>query len=192
MTLPVNPMRTSEVVLVNGPPGVGKSTVSRLLFTRCPGAVWIRGDDVRAFAPADAQVHLGPGSTHRAVGALAAAYVAMGARRILVDYCFLNRTHVSRLVGVLDPSVSVHLVTLWAPLAVIQDRERNRMGREPLGGAVEECYREIEAESSFAVRVETDSVQPSDVADAVDRLIATGVVRWNARGDELVLPYVQQ
>ena len=111
---------SSEVVLLNGPPGVGKSTVSRLLFTRQSGVVWIRGDDVRAFAPADARVHLGPGATHRAAGALAATYVAMGARRVVVDYCFLNRTHVDRLVGALTPGVPVHVVTLWASLAVVQ------------------------------------------------------------------------
>lgn len=166
------------IVLVNGPPGVGKSTVAGLLFARVPGTVWIRGDDVRAFAPADARVHLGPGATHRAAGALAAAYVAMGARRVLVDYCFLNVTHVGRLVDALHPSVPVHVVTLWAPLDVVRERERTRTGREPLGRAVDECWRDIAAEPAFAVRVETAGVDPSDVADAVERSVHTGAARW--------------
>ncbi len=179
---------SADVIILNGPPGVGKSTASRLLFTRRAGTVWIRGDDVRAFAPADARTHLGPGATHRASGALAATYIAMGARRVLVDYCFLQAAHVNRLVGALDPSVPVHVVTLWAPLAVVQERERARTGREPLGSAVEECYRDISGEPAFAVRVRTESLAPTEVADAVERLIDTGSARWPAaEANEVVL-----
>jgi predicted kinase len=167
-----------ELVIVNGPPGVGKSTVCGLLAALRPGTVWIRGDDLRAFAPADARVHLGPGSTHRAAGALAAAYLGMGAPRVLVDYCFLNRRHVARLVAAAGPAVPVHVVTLWAPLAVLQERERARVGRAPLGAAVEECYREMEVALRGCVRVLTEGVRPAEVAAALDRLVRQDAARW--------------
>jgi predicted kinase len=133
-----------HVVVLNGPPGVGKTTVARLLSALVRGAVCVHGDDLRAFAPADACEHLGHGSTYRAAGALAGAYILMGAPLVIIDYVFARPSHVAHFRRALPVDVPVHLFTLWAPLGVVFARERRRAGRTRLGLAVAETYLEMQ------------------------------------------------
>ncbi|MBV1858196.1 MAG: ATP-binding protein [Nannocystaceae bacterium] len=132
------------IVILNGPPGVGKSTVSRALARRLPGTVCIHGDDLRAFAPENPREHLGGGSTHRAAAVLACAYLEMGAPRVLFDYCFLRPAHVAYFKGKVAAEVKLEMFTLWASLETVRVRDRARTGRSRLGVAVEECYVEIQ------------------------------------------------
>lgn len=165
-----------EVVLVNGPSGVGKTTVAGFLAELQPGTVWIRGDHVRGFAPhPNARRYLGRGSTYRATAALAKAYLGMGAARVVIDYVFLARENVAWFRDALDaPEVPVYLFTLWAPLDIVQARERGRVGRSPLGDAVEECWREI-----AGARNELGEIVDNTVADPAElaRGIAASVER---------------
>jgi len=138
-----------DVVVLNGPPGVGKTSTAKLVALAAPGTVCVHGDDLRSFAPKDASAHLGGGSTYRAAAALTLEYLTMGATRVVFDYCFLNRAHVDYFVGRLGAGGDkVTLFTLWALLDVVQRRERERVGREALGQAVEECWTEIAANRS--------------------------------------------
>jgi len=156
----------AEVLIISGPPGVGKTTVSRILAELLPGTVCIRGDDLRAFAPKNAREHLGGGSTFRAAAVLAKAYLAMGAARIVVDYVFLRRSHVAYFrEGLGSPEPPIHMFTLWAPLDVVQSREQERVARSPLGPAVEECWNEIERNKAILGEfIDNAAVEPDEVA----------------------------
>src|SRR5690348_15023803 len=79
---------TQSIVVLNGPAGVGKTTVSRHLMALIPGTVLIPGDVLREFAPVDARDVLGPGSTYRAAAALIDAYLQMGAPQVVFEYVF--------------------------------------------------------------------------------------------------------
>jgi chloramphenicol 3-O-phosphotransferase len=139
-----------RLLVLNGPPGVGKTSVARVLHGRVDGVVCVHGDDLRAFAPDDAAAHLGPGSTYRAAAVLVREYVAMGARAVVFDYCFLHARHLSHFTDALGEGIEVHVVTLWAPLEIARDRDARRAAapgsaREALEEKVDECRRSMEA-----------------------------------------------
>ena len=162
------------IVIINGPPGVGKTTVSNALARLRSGTVCIHGDDLRAFAPPDARAHLGGGPTYRAGASLACTYLGLGAPRVVFDYCFLRPSHVEHFAGALPPNVSARMFTLRAPLATVQAREQGRAGRSPLGAAVEACYREIEANlARLGTTIDATTADPLELArDLASRLEA--------------------
>jgi predicted kinase len=164
----------AEVVIINGPPGVGKTTVSRVLASLVPGTVCIRGDDLRAFSPIDAREHLGGGSTFRAAAVLAKAYLAMGASRVLIDYVFLRRSHVAYFRESFGSETApAYMFTLWAPLRVVQAREQARVARSPLGSAVEECWNEIDLNRSMLGEfIENTALTPTEVASRISAFVS--------------------
>lgn len=169
------------LVVVNGPPGVGKTTVSRLLARHLEGTVCIQGDALRAFSPPTPRAHLGRGSTYRAAAALACAYLRMGAPRVIFDYCFLRPAHVAYLVENLD-NTRVEFFTLWASLPTVKAREQRRCGRSPLGAAVDECHAEIQRHLSDLGEVLDAREPPEVIAEALARRLADRPMNADPRG----------
>ncbi|MEI9941286.1 MAG: AAA family ATPase [Pseudomonadota bacterium] len=133
----------SEVVIVNGPPAAGKTTVTAELRLLLPGTVAISGDALRAFAPADIRAHLGGGATHRASGALARAYLELGAARVIFDYTCLRAAHFRNFHEALPAGVVVKVFTLWPALEILLEREAVAFSGPKVGPRAADCYREM-------------------------------------------------
>jgi predicted ABC-type ATPase len=135
-----NRERRQRVVILNGPAGVGKSTVGRLLAGRVANGVCIEGDALAGFV-----VNRSPGSVQQRLGyengaTIAANYIRGGYDLVVFEYCFEERRHVERFLDAYTAPAPVFLFTLWAPLAVVLRRESARAGRQRLGDRVTECY----------------------------------------------------
>lgn len=156
-----------RVIVINGPTGVGKTTVMSQLASRVPGSVSITGDALRRFAPSDPAVTramLGEGSTYRIGGQLAALYLRAGAATVFFDYVFDTPVHVEWFKTHLPPEASCHLITLWASEATTARRRERRARAGPLAHLAHDQYRSMEANLPALGHVlQTDELAPDEV-----------------------------
>ena len=163
----------AEVVVLNGPPGVGKSTVAAVLRAFVPGTVAISGDALRDFAPPNARAHLGGGATYRVGGALATSYLELGAERVIFDYVFLRPSHFRYFREALPVAVRAHVFTLWAPLEMVAAREAQRADGDRLGLAVRDCYLEMaENMAQMGEILDATGLDPAPLAQRIHELTA--------------------
>jgi hypothetical protein len=148
---------------------VGKTTICRLLGARVENGV--------SRAPGKLEQGLG----HVNSGLLAASCIRAGYDLVVFEYCFEHPRHIRRFLDAYDGSVPVSVFTLWAPRAIVQEREWVRTGRRRLGGRVEECYRSVEANlAALGETVENDG-SPEEIAERIDRLSASEAVAGSQR-----------
>jgi hypothetical protein len=163
---------SQRVVVVNGPAGVGKTTVGRLLAARAANGVCIHGDALADFivTRVDGAVATGLGYANGAT--MAANDVRAGYEVVVFEYCFESAHDVRRFFDAYDGPATVSLFTLWAPLDAVVEREQRRVGRAPLGERVEACYRSIESNLAELGRVVQNIGPPQEVARMLDELSA--------------------
>jgi hypothetical protein len=184
-----------ELIIINGPPGVGKTTTSMGLFQAMPGSVCIHGDQLRSFAPVDAHHQLGGGSTYRAAAALSLEYLGMGAPRVIFDYVFCRPSHLAHFVDRLGGLTATRLFmfTLWAPLDLVQRRELGRSGRALLGLRVDDCWDEIAANRLVLGEfVDTSTSADTEVTARVLEFLKQGVGRLELSASTAQLPEVDR
>lgn len=164
-----------HVVILNGPAGVGKTTVGRLLAGLAPNGVCIHGDAFKAFIVSRVEGRVAGGLAYVNGATVAANYLQAGYERIVFEFVFEHPRHVRRFVDALPSPARVHLFTLWAPLAVVLAREASRPHRERLGTRVAECHRAMAPVlADLGVTVETADLPAEQIARRIDRLCLAG------------------
>jgi energy-coupling factor transporter ATP-binding protein EcfA2 len=150
-------LREAAVVLLNGPSGVGKTTVGRLLAGRVRDGACVHGDDLSNFVVSrnDDDVQLGLGYVNAAT--VAANFVRGGYERVVVDYVFEHPRHVTQFVDAFDVDCDLHVVTLWAT--------GDRRGDDASYARMEPSLGDL------GDVVDTTGLTPEQVADAVEALL---------------------
>jgi predicted kinase len=115
------------VVIVNGPAGVGKSSVAPRVAARAPNAACIAGDELKRFVVTRAEpptVQLG--LAYVGAAALTDVFLAAGYDLVVVDFVFERPRHIRRYTESLRTPVQVLTLTLWAPLEIVHRRREQR------------------------------------------------------------------
>ncbi|HET7544218.1 MAG TPA: AAA family ATPase [Polyangiaceae bacterium] len=163
-----------HVIIVNGPPAAGKTSVTAALRLLLPGTVAISGDALRAFAPSDVRTHLAGGATYRAAGALARAYLELGAVRVIFDYLCLRPRHFSYFGEALPASVELKVFTLWPPLETLLERER-LAPRPRLTTGAQDAHREMAVHlSAMGEVLQMGAASPAVIAEFIHERCSGG------------------
>lgn len=167
-----------QVIILNGPAGVGKSTVGRALAALAPNGVCIHGDDLRAFIVTRQPGVTASGTTYTIGATVAAGYLAAGYERVVFEFVFEQPQFVTRFrdaFAATGAAAPVSLYTLWASLDVTMEREATRTYRDRIGGTlgerVAECHRTMAAHLDEFDRIGGVVADDGQTADETARRI---------------------
>jgi predicted kinase len=156
------------VIIINGPPAAGKSSVAADLHQLCSASVHVSGDALRLFAPIHARTFLEAGSTYRAAATLADFYLMSGATTVIFDYVFENPAQVAQFNAVLNPDIPCQMITLWAPLSLLQARDATRPEAARQGERVSQSFIAMQSHlSSLGWLLDTSDKSISEVSQHI-------------------------
>lgn len=133
----------AQVVLLNGPAGVGKTTLGPLLAQTARNGVCIHGDDIKRFVASREPDDRKAGLTYEAGGVLATTYAEAGYELVVFEFVFETVGNIRRFLDGYSASAPVGMITLWAPFRTVADREGARVERQRLGPRVRECWESL-------------------------------------------------
>ena len=156
-----------SIVILNGPPGVGKSTTAQLLAKTSNNSVRVHADDIKHWI-VKRNAEVTRGLTYINGGACCRNYAQAGFELIVFEYVFTKKKHVELFLQHCTLKDQCFLFTLTAPLTLIKQRETMRPDRERLGEAVDVAYHEIVAnKADLGVFIDTEFLSPQEVCDAI-------------------------
>jgi chloramphenicol 3-O-phosphotransferase len=154
----------SKIVIINGPAGVGKTTVARKLALLGENSACIHGDDFKHYIVNRNLNTVATGLGYKNGATVANNFINGGYELVLFEYVFEDESHLPKFIDHLKVDCPVYLITLWANQGVVVDREANRSGRERLGKRVLECYAAMQqALGKLGLVIDTSAMSPDEV-----------------------------
>lgn len=162
------------IILLNGPLGVGKSTLAEVLMESIDACAMLEGDSLLSVnpPPSDEQAHLNAG-----FALLVGHHQRAGYRHFVLDHLWTSSEALEALraqLAVVAPDQAMHAFRLTLPLEENLRRIRTRQG----GRAIDE--REFELETVMAERALLEG--RGDLGEVLDVSAAPEVVAAVIRG----------
>jgi chloramphenicol 3-O-phosphotransferase len=158
----------SRIVIINGPAGVGKTTVSRILATYGNSSACIHGDDFPKYIVNRDLNKVATGLGYKNGATIANNFINGGYDLVVYDYIFEDQTHIPKFIGNIAVDSDLHFFTLWTSKEIIIDREAKRLGRERLGVRVRECYNIMEKSlENLGSIIDTSNKTPEEIAETI-------------------------
>ena len=157
-----------QVIILNGPAGVGKTTVGKLLAQESENSVCISGDALKEFI-VNRKTDTVQGRLGYKNGAmLIQNFLKAGYELVIFEYVFPSRKQIDYFMGELKVDVPVFLYTLWASLETVQRREAGRSERASLGDRVVQCHKELtENLNDFENIINTDQLALKEIVTTI-------------------------
>ena len=155
----------SELILLGGPPAIGKTTVARLVWHELDHCAWLDGDAVWQIRPFEVT----PASTQLAeanITAVLGNYLASGYAYVLFSWVLHRRDLIDRILAPLvDRTAKVHRFTLVATPDVLRERFELDPKRGPISDL---ALKRLEQATSLPThQIDTTVLSPSEVAGIV-------------------------
>lgn len=162
-------LMSAHVVVLNGPAGVGKTTVGRQLAAHTANGVCLVGDSIREFVITRDR-HRPTGLAFRATAALIEVYAEAGFERIV----FEGPEHLRPFRVALSPALDFTLITLWTEPEVLRARKVARgRGDEDVTDRVGHRLDLTRANlAELGIVVPTDN-GVADIVTTIERLLAS-------------------
>ncbi len=132
-----------KVIIINGPAGVGKTTISKALAANYQNSACIEGDQLKYFI-VNRDVNVVAGRLSYKNGAtLINNFILAKYEYVIFEYVFENIDAIDYFLSFVKQEIPIFWFTLYASLQTIKDRELLRANRERLEGRIDECYKGI-------------------------------------------------
>jgi chloramphenicol 3-O-phosphotransferase len=179
----------SRIIIINGPAGVGKTTVSKLIAKYDNNSACIHGDDFPRYIVNRDLKKVATGLGYKNGATVTNNFINGGYDLVVYDYIFEDQTHIPKFLRNLTVDSEVHFITLWGSLNTIIDREAKRLDRDRLGTRVRDCYHSMERSlKKLGLIVNTSNKFPDEISNDIwshvlnkDSIVANHAACWDAR-----------
>jgi len=159
-----------QVIILNGPAGVGKTSVGKLLAQKSENSVCISGDALKDFIVRKTDTVKGR-LGYKNGASLIYNFLNAGYELVIFEYVFPSKKQIEYFLEELKVDVPVFLYTLWAPLEVVKEREARRIERASLGEQVIKCHEELASNlNGLGQIIHTDQLAIEDVVENILKL----------------------
>ena len=155
----------AKLVIVNGAPGVGKSTVAEIVFSGLSNAAFLDGDDVWRIRPFEVNDR-----TKAIVGKnipfVLRSYLEAAYDYVLLAWVMHRQEIIDAILEALsDLEFDLHVFTLVAEEGVLCERWRSRAGKQAVPELVGDRLRQ--SRRLRTTQIDTTGMEPDEVADRI-------------------------
>jgi len=158
------------VILLNGPLGIGKSTLGEALGEAIDGSVTLDGDRLAALNPPPADELQ---ALHETIAVLFEHHLERGYRRFVINHCWSTEAEIADLENFLR-RISPDLVMRCFLLTLPKEENLRRIARRQAARAIDEAEfeaRHFAEEFDHLSRTSGELGEPFDVSDPPERLV---------------------
>lgn len=158
-------MKVPKLIIINGAPAIGKSTVARSVFARLPNSAFLDGDDVWQINPFEVTDRT-KAIVERNIPFVLRGYFEAGYDHVILAWVMHQQAIIDWLLQQLgDLELDVRVFTLTAEEATAQARWRERGGQQGTSQVVSDRLRQtLQLNTTM---IDTTHLTPEEVAEAI-------------------------